>query len=91
MKRLERLILEELHLYEQLQKTIKMFYVYSIKDYKGFLEILVNSANSPDLEDRKKYSAKAFQTSSHYDTGNIQLFLMIRKMLKVSIKKSLKH
>ena len=60
------------------------------KDYKGFLEILVNSANSPDLEDRKKYSAKAFQTSSHYDTAIFNYFNDKEDVLKVSIK-SLKH
>ena len=31
------------------------------KDYKGFLEILVNSANSPDLEDEKNIQPRLFK------------------------------
>ena len=69
-------------------KNYKDVLCLSDKDYKDFLEILVNSANSPDLEDRKKYSAKAFQTSSHYDTAIFNYFNNNEDALKVSIKES---
>jgi len=58
------------------------------KDYNDFLEILVNSANSPDLEDRKRYSVKAFQTSSHYDTAIFNHFNDKEDVLKLSIEES---
>jgi phosphoribosylaminoimidazolecarboxamide formyltransferase/IMP cyclohydrolase len=38
------------------------------KDYESLLELLQTKNGESDLEDRKKFAAKAFMTSSHYDT-----------------------
>ena len=37
-------------------------------DYESLLELLQAKNGESDLEDRKKFAAKAFMTSSHYDT-----------------------
>lgn len=37
-------------------------------DYESLLELLQTKNGESDLEDRKKFAAKAFMTSSHYDT-----------------------
>ncbi len=42
--------------------------VSSRNDYESLLEILQAKNGETDLEDRKKFAAKAFMTSSHYDT-----------------------
>ncbi len=37
-------------------------------DYESLLDLLQTKNGESDLEDRKKFAAKAFMTSSHYDT-----------------------
>lgn len=42
--------------------------ISSRNDYETLLEVLQTKNGETDLEDRKKFAAKAFMTSSHYDT-----------------------
>ena len=65
-----------------------VFCVSDKKDYTDFLNILINSDCAPDLDDRKRYSVKAFQTSSHYDTAIFNYFNKEEEVLKLSIRKS---
>ena len=67
-----------------------VFCVSDKKDYEDFLNILINSDCAPDLDDRKRYSVKAFQTSSHYDTAIFNYFNKEEKVLKLSIRESKK-
>ena len=65
-----------------------VFCVSDKKDYEDFLHILLKSDCAPALEDRKRYSVKAFQTSSHYDAEIFNHFNDEEKVLKLSIKES---
>ena len=67
-----------------------VFCVSDKKDYVDFLNILINSDCAPDLDDRKRYSVKAFQTSSHYDTAIFNYFNKEEEVLKLSIRESKK-
>tara|TARA_S200000501_G_scaffold7126_1_gene6264 strand:- start:1907 stop:3430 length:1524 start_codon:yes stop_codon:yes gene_type:complete len=62
------------------------FCVSDKSDYKDFLKILTESNGAPDLEQRKTYSVKAFQTSSHYDSAIFNHFNKKEEVLKLSIK-----
>ena len=42
--------------------------VSSRNDYESLLELLQTKKGVSDIEDRKQFAAKAFMTSSHYDT-----------------------
>ena len=64
------------------------FCVSDKNDYQDFLEILIQSNGAPNLEQRKKYSVKAFQTSSHYDTAIFNHFNQEEEVLKLSVKDS---
>ena len=57
-------------------------------DYQDFLEILIQSNGAPNLEQRKKYSVKAFQTSSHYDAAIFNHFNQEEEVLKLSVNTS---
>lgn len=48
--------------------------VSSRNDYESLLELLQTKNGETDLEDRKKFAAKAFMTSSHYDTLIFEYF-----------------
>ena len=65
-----------------------VFCVSDKKDYEDFLHILLKSDCAPALEDRKRYSVKAFQTSSHYDAEIFNHFNDEEEVLKLSIKES---
>jgi len=43
-------------------------------DYDNLLQLLETKNGSTDIEDRKTYAAKAFATSSHYDTAIFNYF-----------------
>ena len=43
-------------------------------DYDALLELLQTKKGSSDIEDRKRFAAKAFMTSSHYDTRIFEYF-----------------
>ena len=62
------------------------FCVSDQNDYHDFLKILTESKGAPDLEQRKRYSVKAFQTSSHYDTAIFNYFNTEEEVLKLSMK-----
>ena len=64
------------------------FCVSDKNDYKDFLEILIQSNGAPNIEQRKKYSVKAFQTSSHYDAAIFNHFNQVEEVLKLSVKDS---
>ena len=48
--------------------------VSSMADYREFLELISESNGSTSLKDRKKFAAKAFNISSHYDTAIFNYF-----------------
>jgi phosphoribosylaminoimidazolecarboxamide formyltransferase/IMP cyclohydrolase len=64
------------------------FCVSDKNDYKDFLDILIQSNGAPNLEQRKKFAVKAFQTSSHYDNAIFNHFNREESVLKLSIKKN---
>jgi len=48
--------------------------VASVDDYVEFLDILTAGEGNITLEDRKRFAAKAFKVSSHYDTAIFNYF-----------------
>lgn len=48
--------------------------VASVEDYAEFLEIISEGNGSISLEDRKRFAAKAFNVSSHYDSAIFNYF-----------------
>ena len=64
------------------------FCVSNKNDYKTFLKILTESNGAPDLDQRKTYSVKAFQTSSHYDSAIFNHFNKQEEVIKLSINKA---
>lgn len=48
--------------------------VSSMNDYDAMLELLQTKKGSSDIEDRKRFAARAFMTSSHYDTLIFEYF-----------------
>mgnify|MGYP001800041040 FL=1 len=48
--------------------------VSSMEDYGAFLQLMTDEKGSTSLEDRKKFAAKAFNISSHYDTAIYNYF-----------------
>jgi phosphoribosylaminoimidazolecarboxamide formyltransferase/IMP cyclohydrolase len=64
------------------------FCVSDKNDYQDFLNIITESNGVTELEQRKRYSVKAFQTSSHYDTAIFNYFNQEEKVLKLSIREA---
>ncbi len=48
--------------------------VSSMEDYEEVLELISNGEGSTTLEDRKRFAAKSFNVSSHYDTAIFNYF-----------------
>ncbi len=48
--------------------------VPSREDYQPLMELLQEKAGTTDREDRKRFAARAFAVSSHYDTAIFQYF-----------------
>ncbi|MFH6603530.1 bifunctional phosphoribosylaminoimidazolecarboxamide formyltransferase/IMP cyclohydrolase [Maribacter algicola] len=48
--------------------------VSSMEDYSDFLELISAKNGSTTIEDRKRFAAKAFNVSSHYDTAIFNYF-----------------
>ena len=48
--------------------------VSSVEDYQQFLDLITNKRGLLTQEDRKAFAAKAFNTSSHYDTAIFNFF-----------------
>ncbi|MFO8147754.1 MAG: bifunctional phosphoribosylaminoimidazolecarboxamide formyltransferase/IMP cyclohydrolase [Gillisia sp.] len=61
--------------------------VASVEDYSEFLSLISETAGKTTLEDRKKFAAKAFQISSHYDTAIFNFFNSEEKVFKQSFSK----
>lgn len=64
--------------------------VSSRNDYDALLNLLESKNGSSDLSDRKRFAAKAFATSSHYDTAIFQYFNQSEALpqFKQSVQKS---
>lgn len=62
-----------------------VFCVSSVKDYSEFLDILTSGKGETSLRDRKRFAAKAFNSSSHYDTAIFNFFNEDEKVYKQSI------
>lgn len=65
--------------------------VSSVNDYAELLEIITRNNGATTLVERKRFAAKAFNTSSHYDTAIFNYFNSDKseKVLKVSIPDAL--
>ena len=48
--------------------------VSSMEDYNDFLEVIASGNGNTSLKDRKRFAAKAFNVSSHYDTAIFNYF-----------------
>ncbi|MGJ8735265.1 bifunctional phosphoribosylaminoimidazolecarboxamide formyltransferase/IMP cyclohydrolase [Zobellia laminariae] len=48
--------------------------VSSMEDYSDFLNVISEGNGSTSLEDRKRFAAKSFNVSSHYDTAIFNYF-----------------
>ena len=48
--------------------------VSSVEDYSEFLELISQNNGATSIADRKKFAAKAFNVSSHYDTAIFNFF-----------------
>ncbi|HAF77053.1 MAG TPA: bifunctional phosphoribosylaminoimidazolecarboxamide formyltransferase/IMP cyclohydrolase PurH, partial [Maribacter sp.] len=48
--------------------------VSSMEDYADFLEVISADNGNISLEDRKRFAAKSFNVSSHYDTAIFNYF-----------------
>ena len=64
------------------------FCVSDKNDYEDFLQILIETEGAPNLEQRKRYSVKGFQTSSHYDSAIFNHFNQEEEVLKLSVQDS---
>lgn len=64
--------------------------VSSRNDYSSLLQLLESKNGSSDLSDRKTFAAKAFATSSHYDTAIFNYFNQTENIpeFKQSVQKS---
>ncbi|UJH89824.1 bifunctional phosphoribosylaminoimidazolecarboxamide formyltransferase/IMP cyclohydrolase [Antarcticibacterium sp. 1MA-6-2] len=61
--------------------------VSSVEDYSEFLGLISEKNGETSLSDRKKFAAKAFNISSHYDTAIFNFFNSEEKVLKQSFSK----
>ncbi|MFP2997410.1 bifunctional phosphoribosylaminoimidazolecarboxamide formyltransferase/IMP cyclohydrolase [Spongiivirga sp. MCCC 1A20706] len=59
--------------------------VSSVTDYADFLSLLEEKNGTSSLEDRKKFAARAFNISSHYDTAIFNYFNEEEQVYKASI------
>ncbi len=59
--------------------------VSSVDDYSEFLELISENQGETSLEDRRKFSARSFNISSHYDTAIFNYFNTGEKVFKQSL------
>lgn len=64
------------------------FTVSSMEQYEDFLNIISKNNGSTTLEQRKKFAAKSFNISSHYDTAIFNYFNQEEVVYKASEQKS---
>ncbi len=62
--------------------------VASVDDYADFLEIISEGKGSISLEDRKRFAAKAFNVSSHYDSAIFNYFNSDHKIASLKISET---
>lgn len=69
------------------------FIISSMDQYGHFLKLISDNNGETSIEDRKKYAAKAFQISSHYDTAIFNYFNEDENVFKVSetVSKTLRY
>ncbi|MEE3034241.1 MAG: bifunctional phosphoribosylaminoimidazolecarboxamide formyltransferase/IMP cyclohydrolase [Bacteroidota bacterium] len=67
-----------------------VFCVSSKKDYSEFLSMLEENNAETSIDDRKKFSIKAFKTSSNYDSIILNYFQKNQKSNKKNLNKTLK-
>lgn len=58
--------------------------ISSVNDYSDFLHLLSEKKGETSLADRKKFAARAFNVSSHYDTAIFNFFNSEEKVYKQS-------
>lgn len=61
--------------------------VSSVDDYSEFLELISQNEGQTSLEDRKRFAARSFNVTSHYDTAIFSYFNSEEKAFKQSLKK----
>ena len=62
--------------------------VSSMEDYGDFLELISEGNGTTSLENRKKFAAKAFHVSSHYDTAIFNYFNKDHELTSLKISES---
>ncbi|WP_031426023.1 bifunctional phosphoribosylaminoimidazolecarboxamide formyltransferase/IMP cyclohydrolase [Flavimarina sp. Hel_I_48] len=62
--------------------------VSSVEDYDEVLQMITTGEGSTELADRKRFAAKAFNISSHYDTAIFNYFNNEEQVYKTSIKQA---
>jgi len=69
------------------------FTVSSMDQYDAFLEILSENSGTTSIEQRKKFAAKSFNISSHYDTAIFNYFNEDEVVFKASemVSKTLRY
>ena len=69
------------------------FTVSSMDQYEAFLEILSENSGTTSIEQRKKFAAKSFNISSHYDTAIFNYFNEDEVVYKASetVSKTLRY
>ncbi|WP_405384331.1 bifunctional phosphoribosylaminoimidazolecarboxamide formyltransferase/IMP cyclohydrolase [Maribacter sp. LLG6340-A2] len=62
--------------------------VSSMEDYADFLEVISADNGNISLEDRKRFAAKAFNVSSHYDTAIFNYFNQNQDLASLKISET---
>ncbi|WP_369047890.1 bifunctional phosphoribosylaminoimidazolecarboxamide formyltransferase/IMP cyclohydrolase [Tenacibaculum sp. UWU-22] len=65
-----------------------VFTVSSVEQYSEFLDLITRNNGETSLEDRKRFAAKSFNVSSHYDTAIFNYFNTDEVVFKASETKS---
>ena len=62
--------------------------VSSMEDYADFLEVVSSDNGNISLEDRKRFAAKSFNVSSHYDTAIFNYFNKNNELASLKISET---
>jgi phosphoribosylaminoimidazolecarboxamide formyltransferase/IMP cyclohydrolase len=62
--------------------------VSSMEDYADFLEVVSSDNGNISLEDRKRFAAKSFNVSSHYDTAIFNYFNKNHELASLKISET---
>jgi len=62
--------------------------VASVEDYNEFLDVISEGNGNISLEDRKRFAAKAFNVSSHYDTSIFNYFNSDKEITSLKISET---